>query len=374
MIEIGNPYICHMNNKSRVYCKIKIDEDERNIWFEVNQEYEKYLVTECVDAYVIGMLNFAMRENHSIISQCPITGELLYNINTILIPTLTKYGHSLYRIEVKAPIGNTLVQGQAVGTGCSCGVDSLSTIYNHYNTKYPSEKLTHLCINNVGAFGLGYEDFGKEKTRMERYRKAKEVANLLGMELIETNSNFAEEVPQNHYLTNTYSSCFAIYSMQKLWKKYYYSSVGIDFSEFTVVDNDLEDSSHYDLLTLQCFSTEGIRIWTEGGEKTRLEKTLEISNFGIAQKYLHVCTSKPYNCNICPKCRRTLVTLDLINNLECFREVFDIDYYLNHRVEYYEWLYFQHKEGNCMNEPVYQEFLKRAEFLDIVNFYENKHR
>ena len=79
------------------------------------------------------------------------------------------------------------------------------------------------------------------------------------------------------------------------------ASVGLDYSDFTIIDNDLEDSAHYDLLTLQCFSTSEIIIYSESGEKTRIEKTMNISDFAPANKHLHVCVNKPYNCNVCTK-------------------------------------------------------------------------
>lgn len=362
MIKILKPYIKNEKDFSRVYCDIYIDDDKKNVWFEVEKKYSKYLVDDRIDAYVIGLLNYAMRNNHDIISEIPITEELLYNIETTLVPSLAKYGDSLYNIKLNMPTIETIKEGTAVGTGCSCGVDSFDAIKNHLNTKYKEMNITHVCLNNVGAYNECYKEYGIDKVKEERYEVTKKVAKELGVELIETDSNFGSEIYQNHYLTNTYSCCFAIYILQKLWKKYYLASVGLDYSKFTIINNDLEDSAHYDLLTLQCFSNEGLRVYSESGEKTRLEKTMNISNFKPAQKYLHVCTVKPYNCGICSKCRRTLVALDAIDKLDNFKKVFDIEYYKNHKKEYYNWLLAQHGDRDEMNEPVYQILSKRKGF------------
>ena len=155
--------------------------------------------------------------------------------------------------------------------------------------------------------------------------------------------------------------------LQKLWRKYYLASVGIDYSNFTIINNDIIDSADYDLLTLQCFSTSGLRIYNEGGAKTRLQKTKEIASYPLVQKYLHVCTTKPYNCSVCPKCKRTILSLEALGVLDRFREVFDVDYFYSHKYEYYIWLYNQHMSGDAMNEPVYLIFAARQDFIDIIN-------
>lgn len=372
MIKINKPWIESKNGKARCYCDILIDNVKKNIWFEVDEKYGKYLVDDRIDAYVIGLLNYAMRENHDIVSDFAITEELMYNINTILVPSIFKYSKSLHKIKIEAPMIKALEYGNGIGTGCSCGIDSFSAIYNHYKTKYEGLNITHLCLNNVGSYNECYSEYGIEKVKKERYEITKDVAKDLGIELIMTDSNFASEIPQNHYLTNTYSGCFAIYMLQKLWKIYYLASVGLDYSKFTIVDNDIEDSAHYDLLTLQCFSNSGIRIFSEGGEKSRLDKTRDIVDFKPAQKYLHVCTDKPYNCGVCSKCMRTLVSLDAIGKLNNFTEVFDINYYQENKSTYYRWLYRQYYKNDLMNEATYQILKNNKEFNKAIAYLKVK--
>ena len=367
MITIDKPYIEKMEEKTRCYCDIYFDNEKKNVWFEVDNKYGDYLVTERSDAYVIGLLNLAMRLGQDIKCLVPMSDELHYNITTKLIPSLAKYGRSLKRIKVECELAPALCGKGYIGTGLSCGIDSFDAIKNHYGTEYSNLNLTHLCINNVGAFNECYKEYGIDKVREIRYKEAATVANELNLPLISTDSNFYEAIPQNHYLSNTYSCCFAIYMLKKFWSKYYLASVGLDYSDFTIIDNDLEDSAHYDLLTLQCFSTSGIIIYSESGEKTRIEKTMNISDFAPANKHLHVCVNKPYNCNVCTKCRRTLVSLDAIGKLDNFQEVFDIRYYKENINDYYKWLVRQHLNHDLMNEPVYQKLLTRGSFRQIAN-------
>lgn len=369
MIHIKPPYLTHENQLTRCYCDIFVEDEKRTIWFEVDKKYEQYLCTERSDAYVIGLLNWCLRENHDIKCDVPITEELLFNITNLLIPALVKYSSgNIHNIKIIAPTAPTLQCGTAVGTGCSCGIDSFTAIYNHFHTDFPEHDITHLCINNVGAFNECYSEYGEENVKRERYQKTRELMLEFNNELeyIESDSNFLTEFYQNHLLTHTYSSVFAIYMLQKLWKYYYYASAGEGYEAFSLIEHDKKSAANYELLSLQCFSTSGLRIYSESAELNRLDKTKKIVDIPVVGKHLHVCVCKPYNCGVCSKCRRTLLTLDLLNKLDLFAGSFDIEYYKTHRNEYLEWLYKMHLQQDEMNEPVYQEFLKHEDFKELV--------
>lgn len=366
MVKIGKPYIVDNVNSTRCVCAVQLEDVSKEIWFEVEKEYSQYLCDDRVDAYVVGILWWAMFHAQDIVCESPVTEQLLYNINNILIPSVTKYAKRLKRIKVIAEKATPLMMGEFVGTGCSCGVDSFYSIETHTSSEFTNMNISHLVINNVGSFHDCYKECGVEHIRNERYKKANEVAANLKLPLIKTNSNFADCIKQNHYLTNTYSSCFAIFMLQKMWKIYYLSSVGLDYSSFSLFENDIEDSAHYDLLTLQCFSIPGLQIISDGGEKTRLEKTSVLANNVLAKKYLHVCTEKEHNCGVCGKCKRTLLCLDALDMLENFVDVFNIDYYIKHRKMYYGWLIVQHFDKDEMNEPTYQLMKNRSDFRGLI--------
>ena len=362
MIEINKIYIKQIKEKSRCICEIEINKRKKEIWFEVDNKYEQYLVTDRADAIIIGILNYALRKGEDIISKLPVTDELLYNLREILMPSLLKNSYDLHKIEIKANTITPIKSGEHIGTGCSCGVDSFYSIKMHSSNEYKSIKITDLCINNVGAFNECYKEYGMDKTKVERYKKTENVAKELGINLIETDSNFSEVIPQEHLLTHTYSSCFAIYMLQKYWKTYFYASSGYDFSAFNLKNNDLEDCAEYELLSLQAFSTSAIRIYSDGGARKKKKKTKELGNFSIAQKNLHVCINKPINCGVCPKCMRTILALDALNMLDDFKMVFDIEYYYKNKNIYYKWLWKQHILHDKMNEETYQIIKKRNDF------------
>lgn len=360
MLFIGRPYIERKADKSRLVCDIAIDDKEtKNVWFEVDREYEQYLCTERSDAYVIGLLNWAMRAHHDMTCEAPISEELLFSLNEYLIPALAKYAPGFRAVKINAPLaGESLPNAGAVGTGLSCGIDSLHAILKQQHSCYPQHNLTHLCINNVGAFNSCYDDYGIDRARKECYENAKKVAQEIGLPLIITDSNFQTAFQQNHLKTHTYSSMFAVFCMQKMWRVYFYGSSGYDFSCFNLKNNDQDDCAFYELLSLDCFSTRSLKIYSEGGAQTRLEKTADIVDYDIARKYLHVCTRKSTNCGICPKCRRTMLTLDALGKLDDFAHVFDVAYYRAHRREYLLWLYEMHRQNDEMNAPTYKRMKK----------------
>jgi len=80
-----------------------------------------------------------------------------------------------------------------------------------------------------------------------------------------------------------------------------------------------------------------------GGDATRNMKITFIGEEVLAQKYLDVCTSAPYqsnlkeghprNCGQCSKCIRTMLTLDHFGKLDAFDKVFSVAAYRSARKE-----------------------------------------
>lgn len=180
-------------------------------------------------------------------------------------------------------------------------------------------------------------------------------------------SNFQDVIPQNHYLTHTYMDALAIYSMQKLWRIYYYAG-GLSFNEFTLKRNIEIDPAHFELFLLNCFSTSHIKIIPEGSEYNRNDKIKFIADFPIARKNLHVCIRKEFNCGVCSKCLRTLLAIDALNMLDDFREVFDIDAYLKNRVNNYLFLFQKYVlERDTFFEQTFKILYQRhKKFFDSI--------
>lgn len=337
MIHIGKPYIeSSREGHARLVTDITMEDKTQKWWFEVPAEYKEYLCTERGDAWLIGILPLAMRFYEDITLDAPITEELLYNIEKELIPSLVNSSKNLYSCRIFAETEATLINenAQGVGTGNSMGVDSFHAIEMSLNSKYKDFRLTHLCHYNVGAFNDTYSTAGEAEVRAECLRKAKEVAEAYHLPMLVSDSNYEQIVDINHLFVNTYANIWAVYCLQKLWKTYYLASSEFGFLRFQLEDNDKYDSAHYDLLTVNALSTRGLRIYSEGGERNRLEKIRNIADSRVAQNYLHVCVREAYNCGVCHKCKKTLVAIDALGKLENFKNSFDLDAYEKNRTAY----------------------------------------
>lgn len=366
IVKIHSPQVTHTTTTSRLSCKIDVEQASREVWFEVAREYGDYLCFERSDAFLIALLNWAMREHYDIVCEAPVTAQLLYQIETYLIPSLVRNSTSLYTTQIEATRAETLLPNAGgVGCGISCGVDSLHVVKNYHHHPITTLRLTHLVLNNVGAFHL------KEGNTQYQWQceQAKAFCKEVGLPFIQTNSNLSSAFVQNHLRTHTYSSCFAIYALQKLWQTYFYASSGRDFEAFTLRNNDLYDAAKYELLSLDVFSTRNLKIYSEGGAITRFEKVVELLDYEPATRYLHVCTSDlGPNCGRCDKCLRTLTALDALHALEKFSKVFDIQDYLKRRHKNLKWLYLkQWTDSDRLTVPAYQ--LLKSELTIFDKWY-----
>lgn len=353
-ITIGKPYIEIKNGKAYQWCSISLGDVKKELFFSVDEQYAEFLCVERGDAYVIGLLSLAMRERCNIHSEVPLTGELIHQIQTELIPPVIKFSKSLYAPQISGTLDDkSLPSAKKIATGCSCGIDSLHAIKFLTETRDGMYKPDYLVINNVGA----YTNDGK--TASARYEdntsNARQFAERYGVPLIITDSNFAEAFPQEHLLTHLYSSCFAIYMLRKLWSRYYYASSGVDSQErFSLLDNELYDPCRYDVIALPALSIAQLRICNESPHASRFEKTQYLANDELAQRYLNVCLRQGKgNCGLCPKCTRTLWSLDALGKLDNFTDVFPIHQYRKIRSYYLRELYRAHRNDVQMISEAY---------------------
>lgn len=342
---------------SQLSCPVSINDKTKELWFKVHSEYADYLCDERADAQLIAVLHFAIKNGHDIKIEAPVSETLLFNIETYLIPALVENNPSFHRIKIQAPTDNTtLPNASAVGTGISCGVDSLHVLAEHTKSKYSNHNVTHLTFNNVGSHGIG------EKARelyQKRLKRPREFANEYGFTFIESDSNLTEVIDQSHFKTHTYSSMFPIFCLQKLYSKYYYASSGYKFREFNLKDKPESSCGAYELLSLQVFSTPQLHIYSEGMGLTRLDKLTSVVKYTPAKKYLNVCLVSENNCGVCEKCVRTLLGIDTTGQLNEFRNVFDIDHYTSNKKWYLQQLLYRVKD-------------KKHDYFEMYPYFKNE--
>ncbi len=356
-----------------IVCAIDVvdgpEREVKEVEFSVTPEYSEYLLTERCDAFVVLLLRMAVSKGFDIRSDVPVSNDLYYNLKEQFLPPFVKNGGSPIRLLLKpAP---SVGGGFAVGTGLSCGVDSMYSVKRHLD--YPDEdfRITHLCINNVGAFNDIYRLEGADNVRKGLYARARKAAADMGLPLVETDSNVDEVLHQNHYFSHSFTSAFAIMCLKKLWKYYFYASSGVDCVTGFSLKNHLSfPPSRYELLTTDCFSTSSLRIYIEAPTVSRFDKIVEISDFVYAQRYLTSCTTSFDNCCRCDKCIRNMMTLDSIGRLDRFGEVYDIGLYERFKDRYMWYLYS--KSDDPYFEPVFSRFESQQDedFIRVGKVFE----
>lgn len=369
MIIIGIPKLRTDDKYAILENEISIDGKNDVIWFKVDKKYADYICYERDDAYLVACLNYAMRNGHDIECHAPITEELLFKINTYLIPALKENNPSFHKVRIKAIVSSeTLPCAGKVGTGISCGVDSFHSLAEHTDSIYKSNNITHLTFNNVGSHGEGEH---ARKLFQSRVARPKKFAEEYSFEFVLSDSNLMDVIKQSHFKTHTYSSMFPVLCMRKLYSAYFYSSGGYRFNEFNLYDAPQLCCGSYEMLSLDVFSTSSLKIYSEGLGKTRMAKLREVAKYKPSFSYLNVCLEEGDNCNKCEKCVRTLLGLDALNALDKYSAVFDIQYYRTNKKWYLQQMMYHYKEGKHDYIELY-EYLKH-EVTPIMRIKANAH-
>lgn len=336
MILIKSSHISEEGEFARITYQLEINEEKKAIWYEVPIAFKSYLSEDRIDPLVVGILPMALGKGYNIVaSDIYISRKLIENLNHTLIPELLKRNISISKkMEIIAPTDETILacEPRQVGTGMSCGVDSLFTY------KGLEDSLTHLTNFNVGSHG------GKKELFIQRMELSKKFTQESGKQFISVDSNISEILNLPFEPTHVYRSASAVLVLQKLFSAYYYSTGYAKSSfDFNTAPMSLDDdSAKYEHFLLPLLGTEGTSLISYG-EETRGEKILAISSYPLAQRYLNVCVKTIDNCGTCEKCLRTQLSLYSQNKLQNFGQVFDLTKFNKHKHYFVSELFYQRR-------------------------------
>lgn len=350
MLTINRPEIIKSSTGMRLQAEFFMGDTSNALWFEVDDKYAEFLTVERADAFLVGLLVKAINEGHDIKVNGPLSERLYFTITNYLIPFIaTTYKSKPIKLYCSNLISETLDSYGAVGTGLSCGVDSFSTIYEHLKDDCPKRyQISHLTYFNVGSHG----SHGGEKSRNlfnKRLQKVRQCARDLEKDLIVIDSNLSELLAMEFAGMHTIRNMSAVLVMQKLFKVYYYSS-SVPFKDLSTE----KGMGSYDIFSLNMLSTESVELFSSCATMTRLEKTKMIASMPLVQKHLNVCIKDGYNCGKCVKCARTLLTLEVIGELEHFSEVFHLKAYYNIKSRYMISVLARRK-ASVFKQEIYEE-------------------
>ena len=409
MIKIGKPYITRNEESSFLNARVFVSDDSADKWkefadlhtdilwrtdedyppenwklndynmfFEVSRDLEKYLITEVCDPFVVAIIYYAMVTGSDIECEAPMSEKLYYGITNQLIPLLCNERQGFSQISIISELCDTDYSEKRInGTGMSCGVDSMYTLYKYTRDDMPdSFKLGALTYLTMGAVfhpnmskGEKYalNDFYAKTGEMadEKLQNAIAVGKETGLPVLSVKSNLDEDYYRGGYgFTGVYRNMACILALSKYFKKYYCSSAG--WPKF--YDPTLKDGSeHYEILMCPFLSTDSVEFILSD-ELTRLKKTAAIADYDISKKYLDVCFNFN-NCGKCAKCYRTLITLELLGKLDDYSDCFDIEEYKNNRKEAYYWLLRTADKDSKVDNAVFaNELLEIASRKKVIPF------
>ena len=312
---------------------------ESDCFYSINEKYADFVDTESSNCFLTGLLYPALRYGEDIHVEGTVSARLLYNLNHYLIPLMAMCDPRIHRIKVTAESTDShgWQDAKAVGTGFSGGIDSFTTIYEHFVQPTPEgHKLTHLFFFNVGAHGIPKKDGDLEMIERQfhaRYEKLKPFADEAGLDFIEVNSDVHKFHIWGHLEVHTFATASAVMFLQRGIRRYYIASSGHTYIQLwhslgeNVVSNAI---SRLNMLLLPWLSTESLDLVDDGTIYDRSQKTALIADYAPVARYLNVCyghDTLDTNCSVCEKCLRTLLTLELLGKLEAFNGVFDLEKY-----------------------------------------------
>lgn len=322
---------------------LMFDDIEEIITTTISQEYIKDVVVDRIDAYVWGLLHFAMKTGADIVSALPITDELYYNLTYHYIPTLVTAKEEFKPISIKSPLISCVESTcEVVATGISCGVDSLYTIKTHTSDDIPeSHRINTLAFFNAGSSMKGGSTL-RTPLVQGRLELAEKFAKEYGFKFLFIESNIHllihKYIGYNHVAQNTLMMLFCTYHLQSIIGKYYYSS-GYYYLEFRFG----KDPEEYALFNIFNASIGKIKYYSTGADVNRVDKTKALIDYEPAHKFLNVCVDSVENDSTCFKCVRTMLTLDGLKALDKFKDVFNVDYYYANRFNFLKELYIRAK-------------------------------
>ena len=105
-VIINQPYIEDVENGKIRLCSQIEGEYSGVLYYEVEEKYREYLCCENADAFLVGLLHSCMYDNEEIICKAGVSSQLLFQLKTYYIPTLSENMPDMHSINIKAKATN----------------------------------------------------------------------------------------------------------------------------------------------------------------------------------------------------------------------------------------------------------------------------
>ena len=351
-ILIGKPYL--ETDESTAYLKsdVKFPDGEKTVFFSVPRAYGSSFATELGDCFVAAALPWCMRQGLDIVSEAPVSRSILYSLKTRLIPGMSHHSEVYHAIDIIAEPSDLIYENAGhVGLCWSAGCDSFYTLMTHLHVP-DAYKPTHLLNINAGV--------NEEPDIEGKFRRTSEKcsadAGTLGLKALNMDTNLHLVFPLLYISVCPERLAACLLSIQRGF------SSGLVSSSYDLCHMHFDDDNagFYELVIQDVLSNQNITLSAPGVEVSRFEKIRRLSDFEPAQKMLHVCVRDEIkNCSVCGKCARVLTALDALGTIDRFGAVFDLQYFRDHRDEYWGQTIYRAQVNNKLCADVLA-FLKQS--------------
>ena len=295
-IHITGPRIDSTPTGTRVSVALRIGDELHDWWFETTGR-----PSEVLDPFLAGCIVPAMKLGMPIHLHGPVTQEFLDQVPSIqrvfeLWRVDEWHRHNpgrLRRVAVHAEAIAPPLVGDQTATMFSGGVDSFYTLLTH------SDDLDSLVF--IDDFEGVFADDAREGV----HAHVAAAAEALGKHLVRVRTNgrsiFLAGISWLTYSGGFICSVAVLHAPQ-------FRTVLIPSAEALGFHNRVGYSPYVD----GRYSAGGQSIVHDDIEVTRFEKTARVARSPVALEHLRVCWQTEVNCGRCPKCVRTLLTLEAL--------------------------------------------------------------
>lgn len=305
----------------------------QTIYYEVSPALDTGEL-ERADPFALIFLLLAIKNGENLIFKTPLSESLYFNIIHYVYPIFKILLGVNVELNIKAEnvCSDLTSTNKGVITGFSSGVDSFTVFNDHYlNVETHGLKITHLLFNDVGSHGNNKNN----PVFTKRFNRIKEFSSETGLPLITVSSNVQEILNMDFQLTHTVRNASVAHLFNGVCSTFLYAST---YSYHDVKIEKTYDMAYADPILLPLFSSDQLKCVSAGSQYSRTRKTEIVAQIPAATRYLDICIDTPaegsLNCSVCSKCKRTLLTLEILGRLDQFEKVFDLDKYQKERSDF----------------------------------------